>query len=180
MVIDLVIILLVGGGFLLGFVRNAIRQMLAIAAWFVTFLLAAQLSAPVGRWLAAQATAYSTEYATMLSFGGLFVLLFGAAVILFEVSGTTMTLTRHALLDSWLGGVLGVILALLTVLAGLVILDSYHAVPEAPSAQIQFFGDVYQATRQSVIAEVVRGTLGAFLGPVLAPLLPDHVRAVMG
>jgi uncharacterized membrane protein required for colicin V production len=179
MAVDLVVALLLAGGFLLGFVRGAIRQLVALGAWLAMFLLAAHVSTPVGRWLVGQAPGYSFDYGIMLSFGALFVLPFAVALVVIEATGTTVTLTRHVLFDNILGGVLGVILVVLTLSSVLVVLDTYYTLPEPAGDQIAIIGDLYRVTQESISAEILRGSLIPFIGGVLNALLPDHVRAVM-
>lgn len=180
MAFDLFIVLLVAGAIVLGFVRGSIRQALALAAWPVTFLLAANLSPSLGRWLVSQAPTYSTEYGVMLAFGAVFALLFVAAVLIFQVTGSTMTISRNTTIDSLVGAVLGALLAGLTVIAIIVVLDSYYAVTAAPgNYHIELLGEIYSVSRESIIAEALRETVIPLLGDLLAVLLPDNVRAVM-
>lgn len=180
MAFDLFCALLIAGGIVLGFWRGAIRQGLAVAAWPVTFLLAANLSPSLGRWLVSQAPTYSTEYGVMLAFGAVFALLFVAAVIVFEVTGTSMTISRSTTVDSIVGAVLGGLLAVLALIGLIVVLDTYYAVTPAPgNYQIELIGDVYGVSRDSFIAEGLRQTVIPLLGNVLSAILPDHVRAVM-
>jgi membrane protein required for colicin V production len=180
MAFDLFVVLLIAGGVVLGFARGAIRQALALAAWPVTFLLAANLSPSLGRWLVSQAPTYSTEYGVMLAFGAVFTLLFVAAVIIFEVTGTSMTISRNTTIDSLVGAVFGALLAGLTVISIIVVLDSYYAVTDVPgNYHIELLGDVFSVSRESFIAEALRDSVIPLLGDLLAVLLPDNVRAVM-
>jgi uncharacterized membrane protein required for colicin V production len=179
MAVDLIVALLLAGGFLLGFVRGAIRQLVACGACLVLFLLAAHLSTPVGRWLAGQSPVYTTDYAVMLSFGAMFVVGLAIALVVIEVTGTTVTLTRHVLFDNILGAVLGVVLVVLTLSFVLVVLDTYYTLPEQSGDTIAIIGDLYRVTLGSISAEFLRDNLIPVMGGVLSALLPDHVRAVM-
>jgi uncharacterized membrane protein required for colicin V production len=55
-VLDIVMLLVLAGGFVLGFVQGVIRGVLAIGAWAVSFLVGANLRDPVGSYLASQWT----------------------------------------------------------------------------------------------------------------------------
>jgi uncharacterized membrane protein required for colicin V production len=180
MAIDLFIILLLVGGFLLGFFRGAVRQLTSIGAWLISFLLAAHLAAPLGGWLVEQAPSYSLEYASFLAFGAVFALLLTAGALIFQVAGTNVALTRHVPLDSVVGGVLGTTLLLLVATSLVIILDSYFGVIGSPgTAEFQLLRNAHQATEGSTIANVLRQTLVPLLGTLLGPILPVEVRAVM-
>jgi uncharacterized membrane protein required for colicin V production len=101
-------------------------------------------------------------------------------VIIFEVTGTSMTISRNTTIDSLVGAVLGALLAGLTVISIIVVLDSYYAVTDVPgNYHIELLGDVFSVSRESIIAEALRDGVIPLLGDLLAVLLPDNVRAVM-
>jgi uncharacterized membrane protein required for colicin V production len=180
MAIDLFIILLLVGGFLLGFFRGAVRQLTSIGAWLISFLLAAHLSGPLGGLLVEQAPSYSPEYARFLTFGAAFVLLLVAGALIFQVAGTNVALTRHVPLDSMIGGALGTTLLLLVVTSLLIIFDSYFAViGSAGTAEFRVLRDAHQATGESTIGNLLRQTVVPLLGTLLGPVLPAELRAVM-
>ena len=180
MAVDLVVILLLAGGFLLGFFRGAIRQLTSIGAWLICFLLGAHLAPVVGRWLVGQAPTYSFQYGQLLSFGAIFIILLTAALILFQVVGTTMTLTRHELLDNVLGGLLGATLVLLIATSLVVILDSYYTLPVLPAtAELPVLREAWLASESSAIANGLRASLIPLLGAVLGPILPSELRPAL-
>lgn len=178
--LDLIIILLLASGFLLGFYRGAVRQLTSIGAWLVAFLLAAYLRAPVGGWLAEQAPTYSVQYASFLSFGALFVLLLSAGALVFQVYGRHVTLTRRELLDNIIGGLAGTLLVILVLASLVVVLDSYFAQPTPlTTAEFGSLRNLHALTLDSAIANSMRETLIPALGALLGPILPAEVRAVM-
>jgi len=73
--VDLVLLLVLAAAALLGFFQGVIRSLLAIGAWAVSFLLAANLRDPVGRYLASQWTSLSADYVYMLAFGSVAIVL---------------------------------------------------------------------------------------------------------
>ena len=178
--LDLVIILLLAGGFMLGFYRGAVRQLTSIGALLVAFLLAAHLAGPVGRWLAEQAPTYSLEYASFLSFGALFALLLSAGALVFQFYGANVALTRRELLDNIIGGLAGTLLVVLVVAGLVVVLDSYFALAATPSsAEFGILRDTHALTLDSAIANSMRATLIPLLGGLLGPILPADLRTVM-
>lgn len=181
MVADLLLVLLLAGGFLLGFLRGSVRQLLSIAAWFVAFLLSAHLAAPLGNWLHAELPEFSFSYTFMLSFGLLFLLLFGLAFALIQLTGASLTLTRHEVLDELVGALFGIVVVVLIVTAALVILDTYYGLDEASAGDtIGWLGDIRALLDGSAIVAALRTTVIPLLGQMLAPLLPPDVRTVMG
>lgn len=178
--LDLIIVLLLAGGFVLGFFRGAMRQLSSIGAWLISFLLAAHLAAPMGRWLAEQAPTYSVEYSTFLSFGAIFLLLITAGALLFQVAGSNVSLTRNELVDDVIGGVLGALLVLLVVAALVVVLDSYFSLADQPlTAEFQLLRETYNVSLDSAIANTLRNSLIPLIGTLLNPILPHELRAVM-
>jgi len=178
---DLFIAALVAGGFLLGFVRGVMRQLIALAAWLLSFIVAAQLQRPLADWLVTQEPRYSLQYIEMLTFGAAFLLLFGIAFVAIEIVGTVSDLTTHPALDEVLGGLLAAGVALLAVASVIVILDIYYAAPvPGPTAEIGILRDAHGLLGRSAIAGWLSDSLIPGLGALFGLLLPEGVRQVMG
>ena len=181
MIIDVLLLLLLAGGFVLGFFRGIVRQLLALGAWLVVFLAAAHLRLPVGDWLARNSTEFSFDYAQMLAFTAIFLALVAAALLLVELGGSGSALTRHPLLDDSLGGLGGLLLAVLIAAGITVALDSYYAVNVAPApGEVGWLRDVHEGLTESVLAAPLREWVIRPLGAWLAPILPSDIRVVMG
>jgi uncharacterized membrane protein required for colicin V production len=102
---DVVLLLIIGGSFLLGFLWGVVRSLLMLAAWFVVFIVSAYLSEPVGNYLSGQWNNLDRGYVHMVAFG----LLYGAGLIVAVIlvwQGTrgSQGLTRFAFLDDLVGG----------------------------------------------------------------------------
>ena len=69
---DIVLVLVIAGAFVVGFLWGVIRSLLMLAGWFVVFLLAALLSVPVGDYLNGQWTAYDAHWNHMAAFAILY------------------------------------------------------------------------------------------------------------
>jgi uncharacterized membrane protein required for colicin V production len=179
MIVDLLIVVLMVAGLVLGLFRGAIRQLFAIGGWLVTFLLAAFLTRPAGNWLAGELDQYSLAYAYMLTFGLLFFVGYAAVLIFAQVSGTSMTISRREWLENLLGATFGVTIGLLLATAGLIVLDSYYTLPDpAPTDQIALLTELYTASLDSTLATVLRDTLVPLLGALIGPFLPAELGAV--
>ncbi len=66
--VDIVLVLIIAGAFVLGFLWGVIRSLLMLAAWFVVFVLSAILSVPLGDYLSNQWNTYSSDWNHMAAF----------------------------------------------------------------------------------------------------------------
>jgi uncharacterized membrane protein required for colicin V production len=180
---DLVVILLLVGMFVLGFIQGAIRRVVGILCMTFAFFIAAQLSVPVGKFLAENWTYYPTRYSVMIGFLVLFV---AAVVALFLiVQGTyqkTQLFARHPVIDEVLGGVLGVVQGLLLLMFLTIILDQYFlfAPTAAKSTELPFLRPIWEALNVSGIGAALHQTvIPNFLG-LVGLLVPDYIEAPYG
>jgi uncharacterized membrane protein required for colicin V production len=179
-IVDVLLLLLLTGGFILGFFRGVLRQLLALGGWLFAFVAAIYLRLPVGDWLDRSSSQFDFEYAQMLAFTAIFLALFVAALLLFELGGSGLSLVRHPLLDDAFGGVVGVLLAALTAASLIVILDSYFVSRPVPVAgELSWLRDIHDGLSRSALAEPLRDWVIRPLGVLLGPLLPSELRVVM-
>jgi uncharacterized membrane protein required for colicin V production len=180
MIVDVLLLLLLTGGFVLGFFRGVLRQLLALGGWLFSFVAAVYLRLPLGDWLDRTSGQFEFEYAQMLAFASVFLGFFIAALLLFQLGGSGLSMVRHPLLDDALGGVAGVILAALTAAALVVILDSYflgRAIQEP--GELSWLREIHESLTRSVLADPLRNWVIRPLGFLMGPLLPPELRAVM-
>lgn len=181
MEVDLVLVVLLAGGFLLGFLRGVMRQLIALAAWVVCFIVAAQLQRPMADWMVEQEPQFSLQYVDMLAFGAVFLVLFGGALVVIEVVGKVSDLTTHPALDEVLGGLLAVGVVLLTIASLIVILNTYYGLESpGPTAQIGILADAHDLLERSAICGWLTDSLIPGLGSLFGLVLPEGVRQVMG
>ena len=135
-IVDVLVVVGLFGLFVLGFAQGAIRRLVGILTMTFSFFLAAQLSVPVGSFLAEHWTQFPPEYAYMLGF----LMLFVAGVVAFAliVQGTynkVEIFARHPVVDEVLGGILGVVQGFLLLMFLTIILDQFFLSPScAPDA----------------------------------------------
>jgi membrane protein required for colicin V production len=178
-VADIGLVLFFAAAFVVGVLRGSVRQLIALGAWLIAFVVAAYLRGPVGDWIAGQARQFSREYVDMLAFGLAFVVLLTFAVIIVEIGGSRVHLTQRVAVDDVLGGFLALGVAVLALGAFMIILDSYYAADPATGAtQFGLVHDMRTALDASGIANSLRGSLIRGLVALLGPLLPSDVRAV--
>jgi uncharacterized membrane protein required for colicin V production len=177
---DLVIALLLLGGFVVGFFQGLPRALIALFGTLLAFIVAAQLRAPLGDFLANMGTPYAAGYAEMLAFGVTFVvavtLLFIGIAVAYR---DARHLTRFGMADEMIGGLLGLLVVLLITSGIIVVLDSYYAAGGTASGDIGWISDLDRSLAGSGISNALRTSLIRGLGAVLDPLLPSQVRLVM-
>ena len=179
MVIDIALVVLFASAFLLGVFRGALRQLISLGAWLVTFLLASYVRQPIGDWIAGQ-TAYSTEYVDMLGFALAFIVFFGLALIVIQIGGRTVELIARPGFDELLGGLLGLAWAVMAITSLLIILDTYYANPLPNSSELASVRDLVIGLRELSIADALHRSAVPGLVSILGPLLPAEVRASLG
>ncbi len=180
---DLLFVLLLFAAFVLGFIQGTIRRLLGIASILFSFLFAANVRDMLGRFLAANWTQFPAEYSYMLAFLGVFVL--GSVAFSIVIQGfyyRTPLLARATIVDELLGGLLGIVQAVLVVGCLVLILDSFFNVPGRGAAgpnELPFLRSFYVAYAGSASAELFRATLiPAFLS-LLGWLVPDEIEALL-
>lgn len=169
------------GAFLLGYIRGAVRQLIALGAWLVSFVVAAYVRGPLGDWIFGQGNGYSRAYSEMLAFGLAFFVLFALGVLVIEVGGSTIQLFQRGAFDQILGGFLALGVGLLMIGALLIVLDGYYIYAAAPvpgGSDIEFVRALHAALDRSAIVGALRGSLVPGLISLLGPLLPHDIRVV--
>ena len=182
-VVDVLIILGLFGGFVLGYAQGSIRRVVGIATMTFSFFVAAQLSVPVGSFLAQHWTQFPPEYAAMLGF----LMLFIAGVVAFAlvVQGTYSKVeifAQHPVVDEVVGGILGVIQVFLLVMFVTIILDQFFLSPayEPNANEIPALANIWMAIDGSRIGQMLHQTaIPNFLGLVQF-LVPQGMLAIYG
>jgi Colicin V production protein. len=166
--------------FVLGFAQGVIRRLLGIVSIAFSFLLAANLRDTLGAFFATNWTQFPREYSYMIAFGILFVL---AAVIFALVIQSfykrAPIFAKYPVLDEILGGLLGVVEALVVIGCGIAILDSFYRLPiQIGSQEVQQIRDLYNAVNGSATADVFRSTLIPAFVAITGPLVPSDIKAL--
>lgn len=182
-VVDVLIVIVLFALFVLGYIQGAIRRLVGIGSILFSFLLAAQLSVPLGTFLADNWTQFPREYAAMVGF----MTLFGAAVIAFSliIQGTynkTEVFAKHPIVDEIAGGVLGLVQGVLLLLFVTIILDQFFLYSNiAPDAdELPFLRDIWTAIDGSAIGGILHETAIPNFLSLLSFLIPQSVLAIYG
>ena len=177
---DLLLAFFVGGFFLAGFIQGTLRRLIGLAILVVAILFALNLRDPLGSWLGGYWTQYPREYSTMLAFGASFVVLYLAGSILVQVFyRRTQLFKRSTLADEIIGGILGVLQALLLVGTMIMVLDSFFRIPGiAPGGnEIGILRDLFRFYDPSQSATLFRTTLIPAFLTLFAWITPAGIRA---
>jgi uncharacterized membrane protein required for colicin V production len=180
--VDIVLLLILAGAFILGFFQGVIRGLLAIGAWAVAFLLAANLRDPVGGYLASQWTNLSVDYVHMLAFGLMAILTLAVLLVLIQV-GTRgpKGVTSMPLLDDLMAGLLGVVLAVLIMAATSVTLGTFYR-PSAPGGALieaEWSVRLYAFLIDSTVGSTPIGLVTPLMDLLFGWLTPQVVRDAM-
>jgi uncharacterized membrane protein required for colicin V production len=181
--VDIVLVLVIAGAFVLGFLWGVIRSLLMLAAWFVVFVLAAILSVPFGDYLSNQWNTYSTDWNHMAAFGILYVggLIISLVLVWIGVRGP-QGVTKYKLLDDVGSGALMAFVGVLGIAGVITILATAHAGLPGTDTVVGpgWTRDMYfQLLHNSQIGSGLSDTLIPALGSILGLLLPGYVREVM-
>lgn len=155
---DLVVFLALLAMFIVGYAQGIMRRLLGIFAILFSLVIAAQLRAPLGNYLAQQWNTSPPEYSWMIAFGAIFV---GAAIALslgiqFSYRPAPV-INRYPVLDEILGGVLGVLEGVIILAAILMIMDPYFtAFSTQPGAEFTPLRGLSDFIDNAVSAQVLR------------------------
>lgn len=176
MLADVAIIALLIAFTLVGFFRGALRQLLALGAWLVALVVAAQARGFLADYMRSQEPDFSLVYANMLSFLVGFLILFIGALAIIELSGRTVTLSSRAIVEEVVGGAALLLVGVLAITGVLLVLDTYYALPTGFTAEVDLVRELHTALGDSRIATVMHDTLVPLVQQLLGPLLPPDVR----
>ncbi len=179
--VDLLIFFIFFGLFVLGFMQGVLRRLLGIASLLLSLLIAAQLRAPFGDFLATNWTQYSSPYNHMLAFGSVFVAFSVASTVALQFFyKSTPLFARYPALDEILGGVLGLVQGALILVAFYLITDPFFSIyGQVPQPnEFPFVRQIFDALQGSVTADVTRHNLVPFLLMFFGGIIPSDVTSV--
>jgi uncharacterized membrane protein required for colicin V production len=178
--VDLLIILYFVGFFVLGFAQGTIRRLVGIGSILFSFLFAANLADPLGRFLGDNWTQFPRAYAYMVGFATVFVASAIALALVVQSYYKPQQLFQKArFADEILGGTLGLLQAAIILGAVLIILDTFFRIPGVPQdpQELPFLRDFWGGLDNTQFAILYRNTLipGAFA--LIGLFIPDTIKA---
>ncbi len=178
---DILVVLLCFGFFVLGYVQGTIRRVLGLASMLFAFLFAANLRDSLGSYLALNWNQFPDEYAVMLGFGIVFVAASIAFTIVIQAFYHKQDLFKKATFaDELIGGLLGIVQALLLVGCVIVILDSFFKIPTMVQSdgEIPFIRNFWDVLNTSTTAELFRTRLIPAFITVFGLLIPQDIQNI--
>lgn len=180
-ILDIVIVLVAMGMFVVGWLQGTIRQLLSIAALVVTFLVAAGLRQPLGDFLARNWTFNDRGFDFMLALLALGVALAVTAQIGIQAFYRRVVIDRRlVIVDEIIGGLLGAFQVFLVIALVVIVFESYYATldPAAQPRDAPWARSIWELLKPSAIVSGMRDGLVPAIVGVLGALLPaDIVRA---
>jgi uncharacterized membrane protein required for colicin V production len=181
--IDLLLVLIFAGFFVLGFAQGTIRRLIGIASVLFSFFFAANVAEPLGSFLGANWTQFPPEYSYMVGFATIFVASSVAFALVAQGWYKPQPLFEKArFVDELLGGILGVVQAAIILGCVVIILDSFFLIPGYPpdAQELPFLRELWTALDGSAIVAVFRETLIPMFLSVTGFLVPDYIEAFYG
>lgn len=176
---DVLVILVLFGFFILGFVQGTIRRLVGILSIVFSFFLAAQLYGPLGDFLGDNWRQFPREYGAMIGF----LTVFGAAVVAFSlvIQGTykkAPLFANYTWIDEILGGFLGVLQGFLLLLFVVIILDQFFLLSNFPQDpdELPVLRDLWTAINGSGTGALLHSTVIPGFLNVTAFLIPASIK----
>lgn len=178
---DLLLFVFMFAFFVVGFIQGTLRRLLGLAIVLVSLIFATNLRDPVGAWLARYWTQFPPEYTYMLAFGASFLVLFGAGTITVQTFyHHTPLFARSTFVDELVGGILGVVQALVLVGILILVLDSYFRATSFPPNpnELGFLRSLFDSYNTSGTAPLFRNVLIPGFLTLFAWIVPSDLRAL--
>lgn len=180
---DVLVLLVLFGFFILGFIQGTIRRLVGILSILFSFFLAAQVQVPLGEFLGDNWTQFPREYAAMIGFLTVFV----AGVVAFSlvIQGTykkAPLFARYPVIDEVIGGCLGVVQGFLLLMFVILILDQFFLLTNFPvdDQELPFLRGFWDTINTSGTGELLHTQVIPNFVSLTSFLLPDSIRQLYG
>jgi len=178
--VDLLIVIYFLAFFVLGFAQGTIRRLVGIGSILFSFLLAANLAEPLGRFLGDNWTQFPRAYAYMIGFGAIFSAAALALALVAQSYYKPQQLFKKArFADEILGGVLGLLQAAIIFSVVLVILDSFFRIPGIPPdpQELPLLREFWGGLDNTQFAVLFRNTFIPASFMLIGLFVPDNLKA---
>jgi uncharacterized membrane protein required for colicin V production len=172
---DLVVLVTLAGGVLVGFQQGLLRYLLNLVVVLVSFVLASQLKGPIADTLAGvwnMGTPDQQElwiYLTLLTIG----IVGGFLLVRTFYRQTRLPIIRQ--LDEVGGAIAGVLWVALTYTVALVVLDTFFMATDDPDVAT-ILGPLYDIMNDSFIISWFREWLLPIVSFIVSPFVPEELR----
>ena len=176
---DLLFVVFLFGLFVLGYVQGVIRRLLGILTMTFSFVLAANLRQPVGDFLARNWTQFPADYSRMIGFGVIFAALAITFALASQVYYKPVSLwPRTPWLEDVTGGLLGLVLGMVLMLAMVTITDPYFRGSSMPASnELPLLRGFHDSLSGSAVHSLFRDVLIPGFNVVFGVFMPDQVKS---
>lgn len=178
--VDLLIVIYFLAFFVLGFAQGTIRRLVGIGSILFSFLLAANLAEPLGRFLGDNWTQFPRAYSYMIGFGAIFSAAALALALVAQSYYKPQQLFKKArFADEILGGALGLLQAAIVFSVVLVILDSFFRIPGIPPdpQELPLLREFWGGLDNTQFAVLFRNTFIPASFMLIGLFVPDNLKA---
>jgi hypothetical protein len=180
---DIVLLLVLAGAFIIGFVWGTIRSLFFLVGAGVVFVLAAHARPPLSSFLGREWSTLATVYSDMLALLILYVIGLVVVTAIVVVGGRNTGISgRWPGLDRVAGGLIGVAAALLVVAGIEAILGLFYGYPPsyARPGDAEWSATALQALLGSQIGGAIHRSFLPPIGELIAPILPVGLADAFG
>ena len=180
-VTDLVVLVTLAGGVLVGFTQGSLRYILGSVAVLGAFIVASLLKGPIADALGTVWRASTPEQQELWIYVVLLIIGLVGGWLLVRIFFRQTRLPIYRLLDEIGGAVLGVLFVVLVYSVTLITLDTYFR--QADQAVIDaspVLGPLYQFLNDSVLVGWFRDYVIPIVGFVMRPFVPDEIDQFLG
>jgi len=180
---DIVLLLILVGAFIIGFVWGTARSLIFLGGGAVVFLIAAHARPPLSGFLARQWTNLSPVYSDMIAMLVLYGLGLAIMVVIVWFGARNTGLSARAPdVDRLLGGLVAVACAVMIVVGLDVTLSLFygHDPTLARSGGTDWSASMVRGIQESQIGSAIHRSLLPSVGSVASPLLPVGFREAFG
>ena len=180
--VDLLLVLYFMAFFVLGFAQGTIRRLIGIASILFSFFLAANLYEPLGNFLSGNWTQFSKEYSFMIGFLVVFV---GAAIVFALIAQgwykPTPLFEKARFVDEVIGGLLGMLEAVLLFIIVIIILDSFFVIPGIPESgnELHFLRDFWVWMDAAQVTAFFRESILPIFFTLFGLFVPDNIEQIV-
>lgn len=180
-VTDLVVLVTLAVGVLVGFQQGTLRYILSSVAVLLAFIVASLLKGPIADALGTVWHAATPDQQELW----IYVVLFVAGVVGGWI-GVRMLfrqtrLPLYRLFDEIGGAVLGVVFVVLVYTFSLIVLDTYFVnIDQATIDRVTVLGPLYQFLNDSVLVDLFRQWVLPIVGFAARPFVPDDIKPLLG
>ena len=177
---DLLLLVFIGGYVYGGFRTGFVHQLLSLGLLALAFVVGAYLRGPLNAIVAPLIKGIPASYGEMVAYTIAFTAIYAVAnIIVLRIVKHVPVRGVSAAMDRVLGAILGGVVAVLIVSAGIAILDTYYKNPaylgQAASVGFGFLKSIHDSLEVSTIAGILRDTTVPVMLTILGPFIPKDV-----